>query len=46
MLIIGVKGPSFANVIFTILNLGVIAFIFIAGAFNADLSNWNKTVYV
>ena len=44
ILSIGVKESSRFNNIFTILNLGVVIFVIIAGLFAADSSNWNLEV--
>jgi amino acid transporter len=46
LLIVGVKEPTFLNMIFTVLNLAVIIFLFIAAAINAKISNWQLTVQV
>ena len=39
-MVVGVKESSMLNKIFTLLNIGVILFIFISGLFKADLANW------
>ncbi len=39
-MIVGVKESATANKIFTALNILVISFIVIVGAFKADLNNW------
>jgi hypothetical protein len=39
-MIIGVKESSFLNKGFTVLNIAVIAFIFVSGLFKADINNW------
>jgi hypothetical protein len=42
----GVKEPSVANVIFTLLNIIIILFILIVGGLNAKISNWQQVIYV
>lgn len=39
----GVKEFATVNKIFTVLNIGVICFVVIAGLTQADLHNWNLT---
>lgn len=40
LMVVGVKDSATTNKIFTLLNIIVIAFIVIVGAFKADFMNW------
>ena len=44
-LIVGVRESSFANVIFTGINISVILFIIVSGAVMSDVANWQLNVY-
>ena len=44
LLSVGVKESSRFNNVFTVLNLGVVLFVIVAGLSAADSSNWNLTV--
>ncbi|XP_062698641.1 uncharacterized protein LOC134283943 isoform X1 [Aedes albopictus] len=37
----GLKKSTIVNNCFTVLNIGIVLFVIIAGAINADVSNWN-----
>jgi amino acid transporter len=46
LLIVGVRESSLANIVFTLINLVILVFFFIALAINANFSNWQLTVSV
>jgi hypothetical protein len=48
-MVVGVKESAMLNKAFTLLNIGVIVFIFGSGLFFADIANWKldpKVVFV
>lgn len=47
-MVVGVKESATMNKLFTFLNIVVIGFIVVVGAFKADLNNWmlNPDVYL
>jgi amino acid transporter len=44
MMIVGVKESAFANKLFTLVNVLILAFIIVIGATKANFSNWNLAV--